>query len=161
MANGREHADGQADPGVGALLFADLAPTASREPSAGAVLDAEALLRGLPAVSASREVESGGCTILLFERPIDAVCAALAWQRTLRDSSSDDDSPFRGRVGIVLGAVRHRRRSDEQVERGARPLALDPDVRETGRWLLALALPGQTLTTRPAAGVGAGCRRPP
>ena len=69
-----------------------------------------------------REIDKSDGFLLLFERPIEAVRFALAYQAKLRELGAAYDSEMASRVGIHLGEVVLRENSPEDVARGAKPL---------------------------------------
>jgi TolB-like protein/class 3 adenylate cyclase/tetratricopeptide (TPR) repeat protein len=93
-----------------------------------------------------REVDKSDGFLLLFDRPIEAVRFALAYQAGLREL----DTAMIARVGIHLGEVVLRENSREDVARGAKPLEVEGLAKAVAARVMSLAGDGRVLLTRTA-----------
>ena len=108
------------------------------------------LVRDLLPRFEGREIEKAGRFLLLFERPIDAVGYALAYQEASATLGKEFDCPLAGRIGIHVGEVFLRENPPDHVARGAKPLELEGPARPMVARLMSLAGGGQTLLTKAA-----------
>lgn len=97
-----------------------------------------------------REIDKSDGFLLLFDRPIQAVGHALAYQRGLAELGRRTQTPLAARVGIHLGEVLLRESSAQDVALGAKPLEVEGLAKHTVARVSALAGPGQTLLTHAA-----------
>ena len=92
--------------------------------------------------------------LLLFERPLDAVRFAVAYQQdlgNLGETSGDSESKLAARIGIHLGEVMVRENTSQDVGRGAKPVEIEGPAREVVGRLVTSARSGQILVTQEAA----------
>ncbi|MCP4661789.1 MAG: protein kinase [bacterium] len=85
--------------------------------------------------------------LLLFERPVEAVCFAQAYHDQLSELSEEVGVELRARVGIHLGDVFIRENAREQVPRGAMPVEVEGLAKLVAARVMSLARGGQTLLT--------------
>lgn len=96
------------------------------------------------------EVDKSDGFLLLFERPHDAVCYALAYHRALAELSMELGVELRARAGIHLGEVFLRRNPPDDVARGAKPLEVEGLAKPMAARVMSLAAGRQTLITEGA-----------
>ena len=93
-----------------------------------------------------REIDKTDGFLLMFDRPIEAVAFALAYQRGLRElDDADGKALLRARVGIHVGDVVAWDNAPEDIAKGAKPFEVEGLVKPTTSRLMQLALPGQIL----------------
>ena len=94
-----------------------------------------------------REIDKTDGFLALFERPIQAVAFAVAYQRALReqDASADASQPLRARVGIHVGEVRVWDNAADDIALGAKQVEVEGLAKPVAARLMSLALPGQIL----------------
>jgi class 3 adenylate cyclase len=97
-----------------------------------------------------REIDKSDRFLLLFERPIEAVRFAIAYQARLRELGAEFDSAIAWRVGIHLGEVVLRENSPADVARGAKPLEVEGLAKAIAARVMSLAGSGRILLTRAA-----------
>jgi tetratricopeptide (TPR) repeat protein/class 3 adenylate cyclase len=97
-----------------------------------------------------READRTDGFLLLFERPIQAVCYAFAFHQAMDRLSRKEKVELRFRVGIHLGEVVLIETSPEDIARGAKPLEVEGLAKPTAARLMSLAMGGQTLLSRSA-----------
>lgn len=97
-----------------------------------------------------REIDKSDGFLLLFDRPIQAVGYALAYQSGLAELGRRTRTPLAARAGIHLGEVLLRESSAGEVARGAKPLEVEGLAKHTVARVAGLAGPGQTLLTHAA-----------
>ena len=132
----RQHADSSS--GVGDSTAADLLARHDR------------VARDLLSTFNGREIDKSDGFLLLFERPIEAVRFAMAYQARLRELGATFDSAMASRVGIHLGEVVLRENSPEDVARGAKPLEVEGLAKAIAARVMSLAGDGRILLTRAA-----------
>jgi putative peptide modification system cyclase len=103
------------------------------------------LVRDLLPHHAGREIDKTDGFLLVFERPVQAVAFALAYQRQLAELAAERKLPLTARVGIHFGDVVVWENERGDVERGAKPTELEGLVKPVTARLAQLALPGQIL----------------
>jgi len=106
--------------------------------------------RDLLAAFDGREIDKSDGFLLLFERPIEAVRFAIAYQEKLRDLGAAYGSAVVARVGIHIGEVVLRQNAPEDVARGAKPLEVEGLAKATAARVMSLAGDGRILLTRSA-----------
>jgi putative peptide modification system cyclase len=92
-----------------------------------------------------REIDKTDGFLVMFERPIQAVGFALAYQRLLREGQAHEAAPLQARIGIHVGDVVLWENSMDDVSRGAKPVEVEGLVKPVAARLMSLALPGQIL----------------
>ncbi|HJT98621.1 MAG TPA: putative peptide modification system cyclase [Rhodanobacteraceae bacterium] len=93
-----------------------------------------------------REIDKTDGFLMMFDRPIEAVAFALAYQRGLRElDTGDGEKRLRARVGIHVGDVIAWNNAPEDVAKGAKPFEIEGLVKPVTSRLMQLALPGQIL----------------
>ncbi len=108
------------------------------------------LARDLLAKHEGLEIDKTDGFLLLFERPWNAVCYALAYHQALQQLSFETGVTLAARAGVHLGEVILLRNSDGDVARGAKPLEVEGIAKPTAARLMSLAEGGQTLLTHAA-----------
>lgn len=103
------------------------------------------LVRALLPQHEGREIDRTDGFLLVFERPIQAVAFALAYQRQLAELAAKEKLPLGARVGVNVGDVVMWDNERDDVERGAKPTELEGLVKPVTARLAQLALPGQIL----------------
>jgi putative peptide modification system cyclase len=103
------------------------------------------LTRDLLYRHAGREIDKTDGFLVMFERPIQAVAFALAYQRLLREMQESEHVPLRARIGIHVGDVVLWENSMDDVSRGAKSIEVEGLVKPVAARLMSLALPGQIL----------------
>jgi TolB-like protein/class 3 adenylate cyclase len=160
------------NPAIRTLLLCDLVASTQVVERIGDTATADLLARhdriarDLLAAFNGREIDKSDGFLLLFERPIEAVRFALAYQAELRDVGAAFGSQMASRVGIHLGEVVLRENSPEDVARGAKPLEVEGLAKAIAARVMSLAGSGRVLLTRAAydlarrAAVGVGDEAP-
>ncbi|HEY6984841.1 MAG TPA: putative peptide modification system cyclase [Rhodanobacteraceae bacterium] len=93
-----------------------------------------------------REIDKTDGFLLMFERPVEAVAFALAYQRGLRQFDDDANNlRLRARVGIHVGDIVAWDNAPEDVAMGAKPFEVEGLVKPITSRLMQLAVPGQIL----------------
>jgi putative peptide modification system cyclase len=92
-----------------------------------------------------REIDKTDGFMLMFERPVQAVAFALAYQRGLAALGTEEKIPLRARVGIHVGEVVIWENAPGDVQRGAKQTEVEGLVKPVAARLMQLALPGQIL----------------
>ena len=103
------------------------------------------LTRDLLYAYAGREIDKTDGFLVMFERPIQAVAFALAYQRLLRAEQENEHVPLQARIGIHVGDVVLWENSMDDVSRGAKAVEVEGLVKPVAARLMSLALPGQIL----------------
>jgi len=103
------------------------------------------LTRDLLYAHGGREIDKTDGFLVMFERPIQAVAFALAYQRLLRAEQEREHVPLQARIGIHVGDVVLWENSMEDVSRGAKAIEVEGLVKPVAARLMSLALPGQIL----------------
>jgi TolB-like protein/class 3 adenylate cyclase/tetratricopeptide (TPR) repeat protein len=147
---------GPATPAIRTLLLCDLVASTKLVERLGDAAAADLLARhdriarDLLALFNGREIDKSDGFLLLFERPIEAVRFALAYQSRLRELGAESDAALLSRVGIHLGEVVLRENSAADVERGAKPLEVEGLAKATAARVMSLAGDGRILRPRTA-----------
>ncbi len=123
-------------------IFAALGETAAAQLWAAHDQGARALMH----TWAARELERGDGFFLLFERMADAHGFALGYHRLLAGLPT----ALSARVAIHFGPVRVRHNSEDEVQRGARPLDIDGQAKPITARIQSMTLGGQTLASASA-----------
>jgi serine/threonine-protein kinase len=97
-----------------------------------------------------REIDKSDGFLFLFERPIEAVRFALAYQRRVAELAGAARAPLSGRVGIHLGEVILRENAPEAVARGAKLLEVEGLAKAIAARVMSLAAGGRILLSRAA-----------
>ena len=103
------------------------------------------LVRDLLPQHAGREIDKTDGFLLVFERPVQAVAFALAYQRQLAELAARKNLPLTARVGVHFGDVVVWENERDDIERGAKPTEVEGLVKPVTARLAQLALPGQIL----------------
>ena len=103
------------------------------------------LTRDLLYAHSGREIDKTDGFLVMFERPIQAVAFALAYQRLLRAEQEKEHVPLQARIGIHVGDVVLWENSMDDVSRGAKAVEVEGLVKPVASRLMGLALPGQIL----------------
>jgi len=111
------------------------------------------LVRDLLARFDGREIDKTDGFLLLFERPADAVCFAIAYHDEVARLAAELDVDLRARAGIHLGEVCVSENAPEDVRRGAKPLEVEGLAKPLAARVMSLAQGGQTLLTHAAWGL--------
>ncbi len=97
-----------------------------------------------------REIDKTDGFLVLFERPIEAVAFALAYQRELLGLARRTGHAIGARVGIHVGEIMAWTNASADVARGAKALEVEGLAKATAARLMTLALPGQILLSEVA-----------
>src|SRR5579864_371019 len=108
------------------------------------------LVRALLPAHQGRELDKADGFLLLFDRPLNAVDFALAYQEGLPQLSQELSVKVAARVGIHLGEVLMRENPPEEIARGAKPVEVEGLPKALAARLMSLARGGQTLLTQGA-----------
>jgi TolB-like protein/class 3 adenylate cyclase/tetratricopeptide (TPR) repeat protein len=147
---------GHSNPAIRTLLLCDLVASTQlveRLGDSGAadlLARHDRIARDLLSTFNGREIDKSDGFLLLFERPIEAVRFAIAYQAKLRDLSATFGSEMVTRVGIHLGEIVLRGNSPEDVVRGAKPLEVEGLAKAIAARVMSLAGNGRVLLTRAA-----------
>ena len=147
---------GNSTPAIRTLLLCDLVASTQLVERLGDSAAADLLARhdrvarDLLTTFSGREIDKSDGFLLLFERPIEAVRFAMAYQARLRELGAKFDAQMASRVGIHLGEVILRENSPADVARGAKPLEVEGLAKATAARVMALAGNGRILLTRAA-----------
>lgn len=147
---------GTSGPTIRTLLLCDLVASTELVERIGDAAAAELLARhdrfarDLLATFDGREIDKSDGFLLLFERPIEAVRFAMAYQAKLRELGAAFDSAMTSRVGIHLGEVVLRENSPEDVARGAKAVEVEGLAKAIAARVMSLAGNGRILLTRAA-----------
>ena len=147
---------GISGPAIRTLLLCDLVASTKLVERAGDAAAADLLwrhdrlARDLLSSFNGREIDKSDGFLLLFERPIEAVRFALAYQAGLRELAVAFASPIASRVGIHLGEVVLRENTPQDVARGAKPLEVEGLAKAIAARVMSLAGDGRILLTRAA-----------
>lgn len=108
------------------------------------------LARSLLVQFDGREIDKTDGFLILFDRPIQAVSCALAYQRLLAELGDSQGVRLAARAGIHLGEVILRENPPEEIAHGAKTLEAEGLAKHTAARLTALAGPRQILLTHSA-----------
>jgi putative peptide modification system cyclase len=103
------------------------------------------LLRGLIRENRGQEIDKTDGFLSLFERPIQAVAFALAYQRGLRAFSLEHGVELKARIGLHVGEVMTWQNDLADVAKGAKPTEVEGLAKPVAARLMGMALPGQIL----------------
>ncbi len=103
--------------------------------------------RALLTRHSGQEIDKTDGFLVLFERPIQAIGFALAYQRALRQLSEEETTELRARVGIHVGEVILWNNSATDIAGGAKRVEVEGLVKPIAARLMYLALPGQILVS--------------
>jgi TolB-like protein/class 3 adenylate cyclase len=143
-------------PVIRTLLLCDLVASTELVERLGDARAAELLARhdraarDLLANFDGHEIDKSDGFLLLFERPIEAVRFAVAYQAKLDELGAAYGSPVVARVGIHVGEVVLRHNAPEDVARGAKPLEVEGLAKAAAARVMSLAGDGRILLTRSA-----------
>jgi putative peptide modification system cyclase len=101
--------------------------------------------RALMLEHGGKEIDKTDGFLLMFERPIQAVAFALAYQRGLAALGAEEKMPLTARVGVHVGEVVVWENAPGDVQRGAKKTEVEGLVKPVAARLMQLALPGQIL----------------
>ena len=145
-----------AQPAIRTLLLCDLIASTRLVETLGDVAAADLLARhdriarDLLASHGGREIDKSDGFLLLFERPVQALHFALAYQAQLAALSHAADTEIAARVGIHFGEVVLRENAAADVARGAKPLEVEGLAKVVAARVMSLAGDGRILLTRTA-----------
>jgi TolB-like protein/class 3 adenylate cyclase/tetratricopeptide (TPR) repeat protein len=143
-------------PTIRTLLLCDLVASTKLVERLGDAVAAELLARhdriarDVLAECNGREIDKSDGFLLLFDRPVEAVRFALAYQARLRELGATVNSALASRVGIHLGEVVLRENAREDVERGAKPIEVEGLAKAVAARVMSLGGDGRILLTRTA-----------
>lgn len=103
------------------------------------------LLRALIREHRGQEIDKTDGFLSLFERPIQAVAFALAYQRGLRAFSLEHGVELKARIGLHVGEVMTWQNDESDVAKGAKPTEVEGLAKPVAARLMGMALPGQIL----------------
>lgn len=103
------------------------------------------LLRGLIREHRGQEIDKTDGFLSLFERPIQAVAFALAYQRGLRAFSLEHGVEISARIGLHVGEVMTWQNEESDVAKGAKPTEVEGLAKPVAARLMGMAQPGQIL----------------
>jgi len=115
------------------------------QPAAELMRRHDRFARALMLEYGGREIDKTDGFLLMFERPIQAVAFALAYQRDLAALAKAENAPLAARVGIHVGDVVVWENAPGDVQRGAKRTEVEGLVKPVTARLMALALPRQIL----------------
>jgi putative peptide modification system cyclase len=145
------HTNGMPTPLLRTLAVCDLVDSTALTEQLGDRAAAELmhrldrLTRDLLYAHSGREIDKTDGFLVMFERPIQAVAFALAYQRLLRDVQESEHVPLQARIGIHVGDVVLWENTIDDVSRGAKSVEVEGLVKPIAARLMSLALPGQIL----------------
>ena len=149
-------APGPSSPAIRALLLCDLVASTQLVERLGDAAAADLMARhdriarDLLAAHGGREIDKSDGFLLLFERPVEAVRFALAYQAQLLELGAQSKTALASRVGIHLGEVVLRENAAADIARGAKPLEVEGLAKATAARVMSLAGQGRILMTRTA-----------
>jgi len=103
------------------------------------------LARNLIQRHGGQEIDKTDGFLVVFERPIQAVAYALAYQRELGQLSTQEKIDLAARIGIHVGDVVVWDNAADDVQRGAKRTEVEGLVKPVAARLMGLALPRQIL----------------
>jgi putative peptide modification system cyclase len=103
------------------------------------------LARALMQRHGGQEIDKTDGFLLVFERPIQAVAYALAYQRELGKLGAQEKIDLAARIGIHVGDIIVWANADDDVQRGAKRTEVEGLVKPVAARLMGLALPRQIL----------------
>lgn len=115
------------------------------QPAAELMRRHDRFARALMLDHGGREIDKTDGFMLMFERPIQAVAFALAYQEGLARLGEQEKASLTARVGIHVGDVVVWENAPGDVQRGAKHTEVEGLVKPVTARLMQLALPGQIL----------------
>jgi putative peptide modification system cyclase len=103
------------------------------------------LARTLVQQHGGKEIDKTDGFLLMFDRPIQAVAFALAYQRDIAALNARESTKLATRFGIHVGDVVIWENAADDIKRGAKPTEVEGLVKPVAARLMQLALPGQIL----------------
>ena len=103
------------------------------------------LARALLGVHGGREIDKTDGFLLMFDRPVQAVAFALAYQRALLQLGADEHIALAARVGIHVGDILTWDNAPDDIAKGAKRVEVEGLVKPIASRLMQLALPNQIL----------------
>jgi putative peptide modification system cyclase len=103
------------------------------------------LARALMQRHGGQEIDKTDGFLLVFERPIQAVAYALAYQRELGQLGAQEKIDLAARIGIHVGDIIVWDNAADDVQRGAKRTEVEGLVKPVAARLMGLALPRQIL----------------
>lgn len=103
------------------------------------------LARTLIQQHGGKEIDKTDGFLLIFERPIQAVAFALAYQRELATLGQQEDAALAARIGVHVGDIVVWDNEAGDIQRGAKPVEVEGLVKPVAARLMGLALPRQIL----------------
>ncbi|MEO7432799.1 MAG: putative peptide modification system cyclase [Dokdonella sp.] len=103
------------------------------------------LARSLLQKHGGLEIDKTDGFLLMFERPIQAVAFALAYQHDIAALNATESTQLATRFGIHVGDVVVWDNAADDIRRGAKPVEVEGLVKPIAARLMQLALPGQIL----------------
>ena len=143
-------------PRIRCLLVADLVDSTGLidrlgdQAAADLMRHLDGVVRHLIQQYRGREIDKTDGYLVLFERAIEAVGFALAYQAALDDLGRERNLPLRARVGIHVGEALTWHNRDEDIAEGAKPIEVEGLAKAVAARLMYLALPGQVLLSETA-----------
>ncbi|MBL8297478.1 MAG: putative peptide modification system cyclase [Rhodanobacteraceae bacterium] len=147
----------QSTPLLRTLALCDLVDSTSLverlgdQPAAQLLRRHDRMARDLMLAHEGQEIDKTDGFLVLFERPIQAIAFALAYQRELQHLGADEKVELKARIGIHVGDVLVWQNEPGDVIHGAKPLEVEGLVKPVTARLASLALPGQVLVSGVAA----------
>ncbi len=143
-------------PQLRALLFTDLCDSLQLVERIGDIAAAEffqqhdRLVLGLQQHWNGQLIDRSDGLFVLFERPIDGVGFALAYQSAVDAMGRERGIVLRARAGLHVGDVLLWNNSAEAVAHGAKPVEVEGLAKPMAARLMQLAWPGQVLLSAAA-----------
>jgi putative peptide modification system cyclase len=140
-------------PQLRAVLVCDLADSTALVERLGDSVAADLMrrhdrvARDLLHAHGGREIDKTDGFLVLFERAVQAVAFALAYQRALRTLGEQCRQTLRSRIGIHVGEVVLWDNTATDIADGAKPVEVEGLAKPVAARLMGLALPGQILMT--------------
>jgi putative peptide modification system cyclase len=103
------------------------------------------LARSLVQQHGGKEIDKTDGFLLMFDRPIQAVAFALAYQRDIATLNGREATKLATRFGIHVGDVVVWDNEADDIQRGAKRTEVEGLVKPVAARLMQLALPGQIL----------------
>jgi len=103
------------------------------------------LARSLLQKHGGQEIDKTDGFLLMFERPIQAVAFALAYQHDIAALNVSESTQLATRFGIHVGDVVIWDNAADDIRRGAKPVEVEGLVKPIAARLMQLAMPGQIL----------------
>lgn len=143
-------------PRIRCLLIADLVDSTGLidrlgdQAAADLLRHLDGVVRHLIQQHRGREIDKTDGYLILFERAIEAVGFALAYQAALDTLGRERNLPLRARIGIHVGEALTWHNRDEDIAEGAKPIEVEGLAKAVAARLMYLALPGQVLLSETA-----------